>query len=62
MVPRGEVTMAIAQMGLATKVIRPEVYAVVVFTAVATTLITPLLLRIAFRTPMIEPDPALIQP
>jgi hypothetical protein len=49
-------------MGLATKVIRPEVYAVVVFTAVATTLITPLLLRIAFRTPMIEPDPALIQP
>jgi Kef-type K+ transport system membrane component KefB len=55
MVPRGEVTMAIAQMGLATKVIRPEVYAVVVFTAVATTLITPLLLRIAFRGPTIEP-------
>jgi len=54
MVPRGEVTMAIAQMGLATKVIRPEVYAVVVFTAVATTLITPLLLRIGFRDPATE--------
>ena len=61
MVPRGEVTMAIAQMGLATKVIRPEVYAVVVFTAVATTLITPLLLRIAFRNPAIEHDPALTE-
>jgi len=55
MVPRGEVTMAIAQMGLAAKVIRPEVYAVVVFTAVATTLITPLLLKIGFRNPTIEP-------
>jgi Kef-type K+ transport system membrane component KefB len=55
MVPRGEVTMAIAQMGLAAKVIRPEVYAVVVFTAVATTLITPLLLKIGFRGPAVEP-------
>jgi hypothetical protein len=36
-------------------VIRPEVYAVVVFTAVATTLITPLLLKIGFRNPTIEP-------
>lgn len=49
MVPRGEVTMAIAQMGLTLMVITPEVYAVVVFIAVATTLITPLLLSIAFR-------------
>jgi Kef-type K+ transport system membrane component KefB len=58
MVPRGEVTMAIVQMGLTLKVISPEVYAVVVFTAVATTLITPLLLRIAFRRRTIEPAPA----
>lgn len=49
MVPRGEVTMAIAQMGLTLMVITPEVYAVVVFIAAATTLITPLLLSIAFR-------------
>ena len=55
MVPRGEVTMAIAQMGLAMQVISTEVYAVVVFIAVATTLVTPLLLKIAFRSPALEP-------
>jgi len=31
------------------------VYAVVVFMAVATTLVTPLLLKIAFRDPSLEP-------
>lgn len=55
MIPRGEVTMAIAQMGLSMAVIRPEMYAVVVFIAVASALITPLLLRIAFRVPSSEP-------
>jgi Kef-type K+ transport system membrane component KefB len=55
MVPRGEVTMAIAQMGLSTKVVSPQVYAVVVFIAVVTTLITPLLLTAAFRSPALEP-------
>jgi hypothetical protein len=35
-------------------VIRPEVYAVVVFTAITTTLITPLLLKIGFRGPRLE--------
>jgi len=49
MVPRGEVGVVVAQMGLTMKVISAEVYAVVVFMAVATTLATPLLLRIAFR-------------
>jgi Kef-type K+ transport system membrane component KefB len=58
MVPRGEVTMAIAQMGLSTKVVSPQVYAVVVFIAVVTTLITPLLLTAAFRTPALEPAEA----
>jgi Kef-type K+ transport system membrane component KefB len=59
MVPRGEVTMAIAQMGLALMVITPEVYAVVVFIAIATTLITPLLLSLAFRgSPALEPAQA----
>jgi hypothetical protein len=37
------------------KVISTEVYAVVVFMAVATTLVTPLLLKIAFRSPALEP-------
>ena len=55
MVPRGEVGMVVAQMGLSMKVISTEVYAVVVFMAVATTLVTPLLLKIAFRSPVLEP-------
>jgi len=56
MIPRGEVTMAIAQMGLSMAIIRPEMYAVVVFIAVASALLTPLLLKIAFRVP--SPQPA----
>jgi len=56
MVPRGEVGMVVAQIGLGLSVISSEVYAVVVFMAVATTLVTPLLLKIAFRTP--QPLPA----
>lgn len=48
MVPRGEVGMVVAQMGLTMAVISDQVYAVVVFMAVATTLVTPLLLKIAF--------------
>ena len=51
MVPRGEVGMVVAQMGLSMAVISTEVYGVVVFMAVATTLVTPLLLKVAFRTP-----------
>jgi Kef-type K+ transport system membrane component KefB len=55
MVPRGEVGMVVAQMGLSMAVISTEVYGVVVFMAVATTLVTPLLLKIAFRTPAAQP-------
>jgi Kef-type K+ transport system membrane component KefB len=54
MVPRGEVGMVVAQMGLNMKVIGTETYAVVVFMAVATTLLTPLLLKIAFRSPVVR--------
>ena len=54
MVPRGEVGMVVAQMGLSMAVISTEVYGVVVFMAVATTLVTPLLLKVAFRTPVLE--------
>ena len=55
MVPRGEVGMVVAQIGLSLAVISSEVYSVVVFMAVATTLVTPLLLKIAFRTPALKP-------
>ncbi|MCU1335359.1 MAG: sodium/hydrogen exchanger [Bryobacterales bacterium] len=55
MVPRGEVGMVVAQIGLSMKVISTEVYAVVVFMAIATTIVTPLLLKIAFRGPSLKP-------
>ncbi|HEV8415409.1 MAG TPA: cation:proton antiporter [Bryobacteraceae bacterium] len=54
MVPRGEVTMVIAQMGLSLAVIRAELYGAVVFVAVASALLTPWLLKIAFRAPALE--------
>jgi Kef-type K+ transport system membrane component KefB len=49
MVPRGEVGMVVAQIGLGLAVIRPATYGVVVFMAIGSTIITPLLLKIAFR-------------
>jgi len=58
MVPRGEVGRVVAQIGLGMAVISTEVYSVVVFMAVATTLLTPLLLKIAFRTPTLVPAEA----
>jgi Kef-type K+ transport system membrane component KefB len=48
MVPRGEVGMVVAQLGLAMGVVEKPVYAVVVFMAVATTLAAPPLLKLAF--------------
>jgi Kef-type K+ transport system membrane component KefB len=55
MVPRGEVGMVVAQLGLATGVITQPVYGVVVFMAVATTMVAPPLLSLAHRD--VEPAP-----
>ena len=49
MVPRGEVGMVVAQIGLGFGVIPQPVYAVVVFMAVATTLLAPPMLNRTFR-------------
>ena len=49
MIPRGEVGMVVAQIGLTMGVISQPIYAVVVFMAVATTLIAPPMIRLAFR-------------
>ncbi|HYI95284.1 MAG TPA: cation:proton antiporter [Bryobacteraceae bacterium] len=49
MVPRGEVGMVVAQLGLSMQVIEKPVYAVVVFMAVATTLVAPALLNMAYK-------------
>jgi Kef-type K+ transport system membrane component KefB len=50
MVPRGEVGMVVAQIGAGFGVISKDLFGVVVFMAVATTMIAPPLLKIAFRT------------
>ena len=49
MVPRGEVGMVVAQIGLALHVIENSVYGVVVLMAVVTTIIAPPLLNISYR-------------
>jgi Kef-type K+ transport system membrane component KefB len=49
MIPRGEVGLVVAQMGRSSGIIGQEVYGVVVFMAVATTLIAPPLLAAAYR-------------
>lgn len=49
MVPRGEVGMVVAQIGMSMGVIPAHIYGVVVFMAIATTIAAPLLLAWAFR-------------
>jgi Kef-type K+ transport system membrane component KefB len=49
MVPRGEVGMVVAQIGLGLGTISQEIYGVVVFMAVMTTVVAPPLLTWAFR-------------
>lgn len=48
MIPRGEVGIVVAQIGLGMAVISPNFFAVVLFMAVATTLIAPPLIKIFF--------------
>jgi Kef-type K+ transport system membrane component KefB len=58
MIPRGEVGLVVAQIGQSLGVIAQQVYVVVVFMAVATTLIAPPLLAITFRgVPARSPAP-----
>jgi Kef-type K+ transport system membrane component KefB len=49
MIPRGEVGMVVAQIGLNLHVMAPAIYGVVVSMSVATTLVAPPLLKIAYR-------------
>jgi Kef-type K+ transport system membrane component KefB len=51
MVPRGEVGMVVAQIGLNLGVIGHSIYGTIVFMSVATTLIAPPLLKAAFGAP-----------
>jgi Kef-type K+ transport system membrane component KefB len=49
MVPRGEVGMVVAQIGRGLGVIPNEVYGVVVFMSIATTMVAPPLLKLTYR-------------
>jgi Kef-type K+ transport system membrane component KefB len=49
MIPRGEVGMVVAQIGLARGIIEKPIYAVVVFMAIMTTVIAPALLNRLYR-------------
>ena len=51
MVPRGEVAMIAAQLGLTIGVLGASAYSVIVFVVVGTALVTPLLLQITFAVP-----------
>ncbi|HEY3442944.1 MAG TPA: cation:proton antiporter [Paludibaculum sp.] len=61
MVPRGEVGMVIAQVGLSKGSISQDAYAVAVFMSVATTILAPPLLNLAYRdlspAPVDDSDP-----
>ena len=50
MIPRGEVGMVVAQIGLGFGIIRQNIYGIVVFMSVATTIVAPPLIKIAYRT------------
>jgi Kef-type K+ transport system membrane component KefB len=56
MVPRGEVGMVVAQIGLSMGVIPKDVYAIVVFMSIATTMVAPVLLKIAYRDLIEQPE------
>ena len=58
MVPRGEVGMVVAQIGLGLGVVKQEIYGVVVFMAVMTTVVAPPLLSWAYRGAAIENEMA----
>jgi len=54
MIPRGEVGMVVAQIGLGYGIIRQSVYGVIVFMSVATTIVAPPLIKLAYRKILIS--------
>lgn len=49
MIPRGEVGMVVAQIGLGFGIISQNIYGIVVFMSVATTIVAPPLIKMAYR-------------
>jgi Kef-type K+ transport system membrane component KefB len=62
MIPRGEVGMVVAQIGLGFGILSRSSYGVVVFMSVATTIVAPVLIKSAFsglvKTPVLEEEEA----
>ena len=56
MIPRGEVGMVVAQIGLSLGVIAQGIYDAVVFMSIATTLIAPPLLSLTYKEARPEAD------
>ena len=54
MIPRGEVGMVVAQIGLGFGIISQSSYGVVVFMSVATTIVAPPLIKVAYRKLLAE--------
>jgi Kef-type K+ transport system membrane component KefB len=57
MIPRGEVGMVVAQIGLGYGILSHATYGVIVFMSVATTIVAPPLINSAFRSLTAEPFP-----
>jgi Kef-type K+ transport system membrane component KefB len=56
MIPRGEIGMVVAQIGLSLGVVGQRIYDAVVFMSIATTLIAPPLLKVAYKDLMRSSD------
>ncbi len=52
MMPRGEVALIVALVGLQSQIVLPSTYAIVVFMTAVTTILAPPLLRYLFRSEM----------
>jgi Kef-type K+ transport system membrane component KefB len=65
MMPRGEVALIVAAVGLRSEIVLPSTYAIVVFMTAVTTLLAPPLLRYLFRRESKRPEehsaPAAVQ-
>jgi Kef-type K+ transport system membrane component KefB len=60
MIPRGEVGMVVAQIGLGFGILSRSSYGVVVFMSVATTIIAPALIKLTYRH-LLETAPPVIE-
>ena len=56
MIPRGEVGMVVAQIGLGFGILSQSSYGIVVFMSVATTIVAPPFIKVAYEKVMLERD------